>query len=187
MKKIIIFILSLAIVSCSKNKDDETFLEKYDGSVYHLANEVDPDTGEQPIEGDGDYYFFSDSDSFMRIVSIQYDGTRCVILEEESGNVMTRKKYGPPADQYDWRVGDETVSIITNNSSSLVVQFDTDDGYIYRIKCIVDSTENFLTVEFADNFDDELEVYVEEFIYEEAFIFTKVEASFEERCDYHST
>jgi hypothetical protein len=190
MKKVLLLFLGLVIVSCSKNDDEETFLEKYNGSAYYLADLPDLDFGEQRVEGDGDYIFISDSDSFLKGVSIKFNyGTFCYIVEEGRG-YMNTQKYGPQAEQYDWRTNnDETISIITNNSSNLVIQIENGDGFIERLKFTVDSSGMILTVQSGSNFDDDLEVFVDEIIYgEEDFeTFTKVDATFEERCNYEST
>ena len=153
MKKYLLLLVGLTFIACSSDDDvDDTsdarnFLEKYDGFGYEYIDELD----------DVEYFFFSNSANFIKYVETWNDDTDC--LEFREGQVTDGMN----------------PSIITNDSSRLVVDFSYSEGgdnYTYRIEFIVSSDGNTLTLRYddSDNPDD-------------IDIFTKTTSTFASLCN----
>ena len=138
MKKYLLILFSLALIACSKDDDSDniSFLEKYDGLGFVSTDDY--------YDDDYSYYvFFSNSNNFITFVDDEdgYD-TYCYSLRE-----------GTMSDFDD----DIDVSIVTNNSSRLVINIDyVDDGQYYTdiIEYSVSSDGNTLTEMYDDDPSD---------------------------------
>ena len=117
----------------SGNSDDNLpFLEKYDGFGYQY---------------DGEYFYFSDSSIFLRFVEIdEADGNSCVEFSEGEINL-------------DGEI--INVSIVTNNSSSLLVEWNyIEDGinYTESFEFTVNTSGNTLSIKY-DNDPNDIDTY----------------------------
>ena len=136
MKKHLLLLFSLIIIACSKDDDSDniSFLEKYDGLGFVYTDDYY-----------SDYVFFSNSNNFVTFVEDEYgDGndTYCFSLREGNNT----------EDGFDY-----SVSIVTNNSSRLVINIDyVDDGQYYTdiIEYTVSSDGNTLTEMYDDDPSD---------------------------------
>ena len=134
MKKHLLLLFSLIIIACSKDDDSDniSFLEKYDGFGYVSTDDYD----------DSYYVFFSNSNNFLNFVEQWDDNTDCYTFREGTTS--------------DWDI-DIDVSIVTNNSSRLVINIDyVDDGQYYTdiIEYTVSSDGNTLTEMYDDDPSD---------------------------------
>ena len=144
MKKIILLPLLFIFIACGGTDDDtdditdnldndKPFLEKFDGFGY---------------QSDGEYYYFSDSTTFLKYVFLDdaEDGNYCVEFQE--GLLIV--------DGYEYKI-----SIVTNNSTSLLMEMTwTDDGenIIESYEFTVDSTGNTLSIKY-DNDPNDIDLY----------------------------
>lgn len=156
MKKLLLLPLIFTFIACG-GTDDETdnvtdnldddrpFLEKYDGFGY---------------QADGEYFYFSDSATFLKYVSIddEADGNYC--MEFQEGQLIE--------DGFDYNI-----SIVTNNSTSLLMEMTyTYDGenYTDSYEFTVDATGNSLSVKYDNDIND-------------VDLFTKTSITFASLCD----
>lgn len=144
MKKLVLLPLLFILIACGGTDDDtdnitdnldndKPFLEKFDGFGY---------------QSDGEYFYFSDSTTFLKYVSLDdaEDGNYCVEFQE--GQLIL--------DGYEYNI-----SIVTNNSTSLLMEMTwTDDGenIIESYEFTVDSTGNTLSVKY-DNDPNDIDLY----------------------------
>lgn len=144
MKKLVLLPLLFILIACGGTDDDtdnitdnldndKPFLEKFDGFGY---------------QSDGEYFYFSDSTTFLKYVSLDdaEDGNYCVEFQE--GQLIL--------DGYEYNI-----SIVTNNSTSLLIEMTwTDDGenIIESYEFTVDSTGNTLSVKY-DNDPNDIDLY----------------------------
>ena len=106
MKKAIYLFLTLFLISCSKDdksSENQTFLQKYDG--YGFVYEDDTDS---------EYFFFSDSEYFLKYAGL-FDGySECTLIREES--------------IFDSEEGEGyNLSILTNEGDTLLIEIEYTD------------------------------------------------------------
>ena len=141
MKKYLLLLIGLTIISCGgddsdesdDSEEDQTFLEKYDGVGFVSADSGNPD-----------YVFFSDSTRFLKL----------------AGQIDTEDSYCQEF-QVGQNTNDEgvvfTISIVTNDANSLLVEA-IYGGEIDRLYYTVDSSGNILTQRYLD--EEIIETYV---------------------------
>ena len=132
MKKLVLLFVGLTLISCSKSEDDQNsddtpFLEKYDGYGFESIG-----------ESADEYFFINNSIEFLKYIDID---TR----EDDNGDdrvycEIYREGTFPGGED-----GDVTISIISNNSTSLTVSV-IYGGSETIVTLSVDSTGSTLTV-----------------------------------------
>ena len=132
MKKLILLFVGLSLISCSKSEDDQdsddtTFLEKYDGYGFKSIG-----------ESADEYFFINNSIEFLKYVDID---TR----EDDNGDDRVYCEIWREGTFPGGEDGDVTISIISNNSTSLILSV-IYGGSESTITNSVDSTGNTLTV-----------------------------------------
>ena len=158
MKKLLLLPLIFTFIACGGTddetdnaggnmEDNRTFLEKYDGFGYYFED-----------DGVFDYYFFSDSPTFLRYVEVYNEDPICNEFQEGTNN------------RADGDV-DINISIVTNDSSSLLIQLD----YTYDGQSMTESLEftvdgNTLSIKYDNDPND-------------VSTFTKTSTTFASLCD----
>lgn len=134
MKKVFLLILGLTVFSCGSSDDDQdiddtTFLEKYDGYGFRYSG-----------ESADEYFFIYNTINFLKYVDID---TR----EDDNGDDRTYCEIYYEGTFPAGEDGDVTISIISNNSTSLILSFIYGSTDETLITLSVDSTGNTLNVD----------------------------------------
>ena len=157
MKKLLLLPLIFTFIACGGTddatdnaggnmEDNRTFLEKYDGFGYYSED-----------DGVFDYYFFSDSSTFLSYVEVYQDDPYCTEFREGRNDGLDDVEIN--------------VSIVTNDSSSLLIQLD----YTYDGQSMTESLEftvdgNTLSIKYDNDPND-------------VSTFTKTSTTFASLCD----
>ena len=135
MKKFIP-VLSILFILLACSKDDtnqqnaegaQTFLERVDGQGFVFTQTY----GE-------DYFYFSNSSAFLKVIDVENDYTKCSELEE--GSILL---YGDEGE----------VRIVTNTYDALLIEIDWRDVGLEQFEFTLNDTGNILKVSYPSSSD----------------------------------